>query len=344
VVTVPRYNVLVTGGGGYIGSHVVLALLDAGHRVAVIDNLTTGFRWAIPPEARFWAGDIADRNLVARVIQEHEIEAIMHFAGSVVVPESVLDPLKYYKNNTINSASLLECAVASRVRHFIFSSSAAVYGIPDRNPVTEDVTARPINPYGTSKLMTEMMLADAAAAHDLNFCALRYFNVAGADPGCRAGQSTLGATHLVKVAIEVACGKRPELIVFGNDYDTPDGTGVRDYIHVTDLASAHLAALHGLVADPKSSLILNCGYGRGYSVLEVIEAVKRVTGVSVPRRIASRRLGDPAALVADNSRILSSLDWTPQFAEIETMIAHAMAWERNQSHWQELRPRPSISS
>ena len=329
--TARRFQVLVTGGGGYIGSHVILALLDAGHRVAVIDNLTTGFRWAIPAEARFWPGDIADRDLVMRIIQEHDIEAIMHFAGSVVVPESVLNPLKYYRNNTINSASLLECAVRSGVRHFIFSSSAAVYGIPDRNPVTEDFAARPVNPYGASKLMTEMMLADAAAAFSLNFCALRYFNVAGADPGSRAGQSTVGATHLVKVAIEVACGKRPEVVVFGNDYNTPDGTGVRDYIHVTDLANAHLAALNALVADPKSSSILNCGYGRGYSVLEVIQAVERVTGVSVPHRIASRRLGDPPALIADNARILSSLDWKPQFADIEAMVAHAMAWEQSQS-------------
>jgi UDP-glucose 4-epimerase len=324
-----RTNVLVTGGGGYVGSHAVLALLDAGHRVAVIDDLSTGFRWAVPHGARFFVGDIGDQNLVGRLIKDHQIEAIMHFAGSVIVAESVVDPLKYYKNNTINSARLLESAIANGVRHFIFSSTAAVYGIPDQNPVTEDSATRPVNPYGSSKLMTEMMLADAAAAHDINFCALRYFNVAGADPQGRTGQSTVGATHLIKVALEVACGRRSELVVFGNDYDTTDGTGVRDYIHVSDLAGAHLAALHKLIAVPQSSLTLNCGYGRGYSVLEVVEAVRQVTGAKVPLRFAPRRLGDPPALIAGNQRICTALNWQPRLDDLKAIVAHALAWERN---------------
>lgn len=325
----PRVNVLVTGGGGYIGSHTVLALLDAGHRVTVVDDLSTGFRWAVPEAAGFYAGDVGDQDLIRRLIGELRIEAIVHFAGSVVVPESVVDPLKYYRNNTINSACLLECAVAGGVRHFIFSSSAAVYGISERNPVTEDMPTRPLNPYGASKLMTEIMLTDTAAAHSLNVCALRYFNVAGADPRCRTGQSTVGATHLIKVALEVACGRRKELTIFGSDYDTVDGTGVRDYIHVSDLADAHVAALDRLVAGPRAALVLNCGYGRGYSVLEVIEAVRRVTGAAVPTRFAPRRAGDPPALVADNRLIGATLDWHPRFADLDEIVAHAYAWERD---------------
>ncbi|RYD83532.1 MAG: UDP-glucose 4-epimerase GalE, partial [Sphingomonadales bacterium] len=230
------FTVLVTGGAGYIGSHAVLALLDAGWRVSVIDNLVTGFRWAIDGRARFHEGDIADEALIAKIIAGDGIGAIMHFAGSVVVPESVSDPLKYYRNNTANSRSLIESAVKGGVRHFIFSSTAATYGIPDEIPVREDMPTRPINPYGMSKLMTEAMLADVAAAHPINYCALRYFNVAGADPHGRTGQSTAGATHLIKVAVEAATGKRAEVAIFGTDYATPDGTGVRDYIHVSDLA------------------------------------------------------------------------------------------------------------
>jgi UDP-glucose 4-epimerase len=323
-----RANVLVTGGGGYIGSHAVLALLDAGHSVTVLDDLSTGFRAAVPGEAEFCAGDVGDQDLVGRLISHRRIDAIIHFAGSVVVPESVADPLKYYRNNTINSARLLECAVAKNVRHFIFSSSAAVYGIPDRNPVSEDFPARPVNPYGASKLMTEMMLADTAVAHRMNVCSLRYFNVAGADPQGRAGQSTVGATHLIKVALEVACGRRQELTIFGNDYDTADGTGVRDYIHVSDLVDAHLAALHRLLDGPAVSLILNCGYGRGYSVLEVVESVRRITGADVPVRFAPRRVGDPPALIADNRKIAASLAWRPRYADLNLIVAHAFAWEQ----------------
>jgi len=321
-------HVLVTGGAGYIGSHVVLALLDAGHHVTVVDNLTSGFRWAVPSTAAFYEGDILDHALVNRVILEREIGAIMHFAGSVVVPESVTDPLKYYRNNTVAAEKLLECAVSNGVRHFVFSSTAAVYGDSAHIPVTEDAVARPGNPYGASKLMTELMLRDVAAAHSFNFCALRYFNVAGADPGGRTGQSTASATHLIKVAVEAAIGKRGEVIVFGDDYATVDGTGVRDYIHVTDLAQAHLAALERLVAEPTLSLTLNCGYGRGHSVLEVLDAVDRVAGIRIPRRIAPRRAGDPSALVADNSRILATLKWVPQYRDLDTIVSHALAWER----------------
>jgi UDP-glucose 4-epimerase len=321
-------NVLVTGGAGYIGSHAVLALLEAGRKVAVIDNLSTGFRSAVAPQALFCQGDIADRTLVSRLIGEQNIGAIMHFAGSIVVPESVANPLKYYRNNTVNAAGLIECAIAASVHHFVFSSSAAVYGIPDAIPVKEDSATRPINPYGTSKLMTEMMLRDVALAHPFNFCALRYFNVAGADPDGRAGQSTAAATHLIKVAVEAALGKRKDVAIFGNDYATQDGTGVRDYIHVSDLARAHVAALDGLVAQPAQSLILNCGYGRGHSVLEVLDAVDRVAGTRVARRIEPRRAGDPPALVADNSRILATLDWRPRHADLDAIVSHALTWER----------------
>ena len=321
-------NVLVTGGAGYIGSHAVLALLDAGWQVTVIDNLTTGFRWAVPAGATFAEGDIADQELVGRLIAEHRIGAIIHFAGSVVVPESVENPLKYYENNTAKSRSLIESAVKGGVRHFIFSSTAATYGIPEKVPVVETSRTQPINPYGWSKLMTERMLADVAFAHPVNFCALRYFNVAGADPAGRSGQSTAGATHLIKVAVEAATGKRDGVSVYGTDYDTPDGTGVRDYIHVTDLAAAHVDALEKLVADPEASHIMNCGYGRGFSVLEVLDAVDRVTNVRVERRLEPRRAGDPDALVADNSRILATLPWRPKLDDLDTIVAHALAWER----------------
>jgi UDP-glucose 4-epimerase len=330
-MVVSSLSVLVTGGAGYIGSHVVLALLDAGHQVTVIDNLSTGFRWAVPPAAAFFEGDIADRLLVSKVIHEREIDAIMHFAGSVIVPESISNPLKYYRNNTVGTQALLECTVSKGVRHFVFSSSAAVYGDPTSIPVNEDATPRPINPYGVSKLMTEMMLRDVAAAHPFNFCALRYFNVAGADPNGRAGQSTAAATHLIKVAVEAALGKRDEVLIFGDDYATADGTGIRDYIHVTDLAFAHSAALEKLGVEPKQSLTLNCGYGRGHSVIEVLETVGRVVGKMVPRRVASRRPGDPPALVADNSRILATLAWRPKYADLETIVSHAVAWERKSS-------------
>ena len=322
------FSVLVTGGAGYIGSHAVLALLDAGWTVSVIDNLVTGFRWAVDGRARFHQGDIADEALVAGIIADDGIGAVLHFAGSVVVPESVSDPLKYYRNNTANSRSLIESAVKGGVRHFIFSSTAATYGIPEEIPVREDMPTRPINPYGMSKLMTEAMLADVAAAYPMNYCALRYFNVAGADPQGRAGQSTAGATHLIKVAVEAATAKRAEVAIFGTDYGTPDGTGVRDYIHVSDLADAHLHALDALIAVPSDSHIMNCGYGRGFSVLEVLDSVDRVTNQTIVRRMQPRRAGDPDALVADNRRILATTLWRPKLADLDTIVAHALAWER----------------
>ncbi|MGJ8537424.1 MAG: UDP-glucose 4-epimerase GalE [Parasphingopyxis sp.] len=320
--------ILVTGGAGYIGSHAVLALLDAGWPVVVIDNLVTGFRWAVPEGATFVEGDIADVELVGSIITDHSIRAIMHFAGSVVVPESVENPLKYYDNNTARSRTLIETAVAQGVPHFIFSSTAATYGIPETSPVTESMPTDPINPYGRSKLMTEWMLRDTAAAHPINYCALRYFNVAGADPEGRSGQSTVGATHLIKVAVEAALGKRDGVAVFGTDYDTPDGTGVRDYIHVTDLAAAHLDALEKLIAEPGNSHILNCGYGTGFSVLDVLDSVDRVAGVTIERSLEPRRAGDPDALIADNSAILATLPWRPRHADLDGIVADALAWEK----------------
>ena len=321
------FSVLVTGGAGYIGSHAVLALLDAGWDVSVIDNLVTGFRQAVDGRARFHEGDIADEALLATIIAGDGIGAIFHFAGSVVVPESVSDPLKYYRNNTANSRSLIEGAVKGGVRHFIFSSTAATYGIPDQIPVREDMPTVPINPYGMSKLMTEVMLGDVAAAHPINFCALRYFNVAGADPRGRAGQSTAGATHLIKVAVEAALGRRAKVDVFGTDYPTPDGTCIRDYIHVSDLVAAHSAAL-AYLRGGGASTTLNCGYGRGFSVLDVIETVKRISGVDFMVEFAGRRAGDPAQIVAACERARSTLGWQPQFDDLATIIAHALAWER----------------
>jgi UDP-glucose 4-epimerase len=323
-----KLPVLVTGGAGYIGSHAVLALLDAGWPVVVIDNLTTGFEWAVPDGATLVKGDIADQPLVASIVAEHGIGAIMHFAGSIVVPESVENPLKYYENNTVKSRSLLESAVKGGVRHFIFSSTAATYGIPDQVPITEEARTQPINPYGWSKLMTERMLADVAFAHPINYCALRYFNVAGADPQGRSGQSTAGATHLIKVAVEAAIGKRSHVSVYGTDYDTPDGTGVRDYIHVSDLAAAHVDALEKLIQTPEQSYVMNCGYSRGFSVLEVLNAVDRVTNMRIKRRMETRRAGDPDALVADNARILATLPWRPRRNDLDTIVADALAWER----------------
>jgi UDP-glucose 4-epimerase len=323
-----KIPVLVTGGAGYIGSHAVLALLDAGWPVAVIDNLTTGFRFAVPDGVPLYEGDIEDGALLARIFAEQGTRAVMHFAGSVVVPESVENPLMYYHNNTGKSRALIEAAVTAGVPHFIFSSTAATYGIPEVSPVREDTPQSPINPYGWSKLMTERMLTDTAAAHPMNYCALRYFNVAGADPAGRSGQSTAGATHLIKVAVEAALGKRGFVGVFGTDFDTPDGTGVRDYIHVTDLAAAHVLALEALIADPALSLKMNCGYGHGYSVLEVLDAVDRVTNRRLERRLEGRRAGDPPSLISDNARIKATLPWTPQFDDLETIVGHALQWER----------------
>ena len=321
-------TVLVTGGAGYIGSHAVLALLDAGWNVVVVDNLVTGFDWAVDPRARLVVANIADDDKVRAAIREHGVTAIMHFAGSVVVPESVSDPLKYYRNNTAASRSLIESAVAEGVKHFIFSSTAATYGIPEQVPVREDSPKVPINPYGMSKLMTEIMLKDVAAAHPINYAALRYFNVAGADPQGRSGQSTAGATHLIKVAVEAATGKRSSVAVFGTDFDTPDGTGVRDYIHVSDLAAAHVDALDLLIARPTENHTLNAGYGRGFSVLQVLDAVDRVTNHVIERKLEGRRAGDPDALVADNSAILAALPWRPKHADLDGIVKDALAWER----------------
>lgn len=323
-----RPSILVTGGAGYIGSHAVLALRDKGWPVVVVDNLSTGFRWAIPEDVPFVEADIGDGSAMDALLSAHNIGAIVHFAGSIIVPESVEQPLKYYKNNTANTRTLLECAVNGGVSHFLFSSTAATYGIPQSVPISEDAPKAPINPYGMSKLMSEFMLADVARAHPLNFCALRYFNVSGADPQGRSGQSTAGATHLIKVAVEAALGKRDHVSVYGTDYATPDGTGVRDYIHVADLAEAHVLALEALMANPQQSLVLNCGYGRGFSVNEVLDAVDRVSGVTLKRHVEARRPGDPDALVADNRQILELLPWQPRYQDLETIVAHALAWER----------------
>src|SRR3954467_1204969 len=320
--------VLVTGGAGYIGSHMVLALLDRGEDVVVLDNLSTGFRWAVPEKAKLVVGDMGDMALVGRTIAEHGIQAVAHFAAKIVVPESVSDPLGYYLNNTAKSRNLIEAAVAGGVKHVIFSSTAAVYGEPRTNPVGEDEPKDPVSPYGRSKLMTEWMLADTARAPDLRYVALRYFNVAGADPAGRSGQSTPAATHLIKVAAQTALGQRPQMEAFGTDYPTPDGSCVRDYIQVTDLARAHMTALAHLRRGGES-LTLNCGYGRGFSVLEDIEVVKRVSGVDFEVRQVPRRPGAPAALVAKVDRIRETLGWTAKYDDLEAIVEQALRWERS---------------
>ncbi|MDW6020936.1 UDP-glucose 4-epimerase GalE [Mesorhizobium sp. BAC0120] len=319
-------TVLVTGGAGYIGSHMVWKLLDEGEEVVVVDRLSTGFDWAVPAEAELVVADIGDQNLVEETIRRRGVDAIIHFAGSIIVPESVADPLAYYLNNTAKSRALIESAVRTGVKHFIFSSTAAVYGTPENSPVAEDARTLPESPYGTSKLMTELMLRDAAAAHDIRYTALRYFNVAGADPKKRTGQSTKGATHLIKVASETATGKRDFMEVFGTDYSTPDGTCVRDYIHVSDLAEAHYLALQRLRAGGES-IVANCGYGRGYSVLEVIDAVKRVVGHDFEVRRRGRRPGDAVAVVADSSRARREFGWSPRYDDLELIVTHAVEWE-----------------
>src|SRR3954462_2301389 len=323
-----KVPVLVTGGAGYIGSHAVLALKDAGWIVAVIDDLSNGVRRAVPDDVPFYEGSVADRALVGRIFAEQGIQAIMHFAGSIVVPESVENPLKYYGNNTVATHALLSAAVRAGVKHILFSSTAAVYGAPEKVPVAEDDPKEPINPYGASKLMTEWMLRDASAAHPLNYGALRYFNVAGADPQGRSGQQGKGSTHLIKVAVETAVGRREQVAVFGTDYSPPDGTCIRDYIHVSDLAAAHVAALEKLIGEPQDNLVLNCGYGTGLSVLEVLDAVDRVNGKPVPRVIEGRRAGDPPALVSANARLLETLDWRPAYADIDRIVSDALRWER----------------
>jgi UDP-glucose 4-epimerase len=320
-------TVLVTGGAGYIGSHMVYALAAAGERVVVLDNLSTGFDWAISPDAELVIGETGDQALVASVIKKHGIEAIIHFAASIVVPDSVANPLGYYKNNTVNSRALIECAVQGGVQHFIFSSTAAVYGNPARVPVTEDDTLNPMSPYGSSKLMTEIMLRDAGIAHGLKHVILRYFNVAGADPELRTGQSTKGATHLIKVAVETALGRRAKMDVFGTDYPTPDGTCVRDYIHVSDLVQAHLDALRYLRGGGASST-MNAGYGRGFSVLDVIDTVKRVSGTDFQVELSPRRPGDPAQIVASSDRARALIGWKPAHDDLTTIVTHALGWER----------------
>ena len=323
-----KVPVLVTGGAGYIGSHAVLALLDAGWPVTVIDDLSNGTRSVVPEGVPFYEGNVADRDLVGRIFREQQIEAIMHFAGSIVVPESVEKPLEYYANNTLASHALISAAVAAGVKHILFSSTAATYGAPERVPIDEEDPKQPINPYGASKLMTERMLADASAAHPFNYGALRYFNVAGADPAGRTGQISKGATHLIKVAAEAAVGKRDHIDVYGTDYPTPDGTCIRDYIHVSDLAAAHVAALEWLVEHPGENLVMNCGYGKGLSVLEVLDAVDRHTNRPLTRVMAGRRAGDPPELVSANARLLATLDWRPRYADIDTIVGDALAWER----------------
>lgn len=318
--------ILVTGGAGFIGSHTALALRDRDDDVVILDNLSTGFEWAIPEGAELVVGDIADKALVSNIIQSRDITAIIHFAGSIVVPESITDPLGYYHNNTCKSRDLIAYAVENDVKNFIFSSTAAVYGMPEVNPVTEEAVKAPISPYGTSKLMTEYMLRDTAIATDLNYVALRYFNVAGADPKGRAGQSTPKATHLIKVASEIIHGTRTEMNVFGTDYPTPDGSCIRDYIHVSDLATAHCIALDHLQSGGESK-VYNCGYGKGFSVLEVIEAVKRASGQDFPVHMADRRPGDPAELVASSKLIRDELGWTPEYDDLDLIVSHALAWE-----------------
>src|ERR1700757_2262016 len=319
-------TVLVTGGAGYIGSHMVLALVEAGERVVVIDNLSTGFSAFLPEGVPLFIGDAGDENLVEGVIRQHEVESVIHFAGSVVVPDSMRDPLGYYRNNTMTTRSLLNAAVKTGVSRFIFSSTAAVYGNPEQVPVAEHAPTRPLSPYGTSKLMTEIMLHDVASAHGMDYIVLRYFNVAGADPLARMGLATIGATHLLKIAVEAATGQRAKIDVFGTDYPTPDGSCIRDFIHVSDLAEAHRSALSYLRGGG-ASVTLNCGYGRGYSVLETIEAVRRVSGSQFAVSHAPRRPGDVMTMVADASRIRATFDWTPAYDNLDTIATHALAWE-----------------
>ncbi len=320
-------TVLVTGGCGYIGCHLVWALRDRGVRAVVLDNLSTGFDWAIPDDVTLVRGDIGDGRLLDRTLREQAVDTIIHFAASSVVPESVTDPLAYYGNNTGKSRTLIAAAVRGGVKTFLFSSTASVYGNPKTVPIREDALTNPMSPYGASKLMTEMMLADTARAHDFHYAALRYFNVAGADPSGRCGQSTAKASHLIKAACETALGLRPAIEVFGSDFETPDGTGVRDYIHVSDLVEAHLLLLDHL-RETKKSQIVNCGYGRGFSVLEVLGAVERAAGREFPVRFSPRRPGDPAVSVASTDLLHQLIDWQPKWNDIDAIVDHALAWEK----------------
>lgn len=321
-----QQNVLVTGGAGYIGSHVVLQLQAAGYGVVVLDNLSTGFRQAVL-NTPLILGDTGDMNLIKQVLEKHQIDAVMHFAAHTIVPESVANPLKYYGNNTCQSRSLLQCCVEYGVKHFIFSSTAAVYGIPQQIPATEDSPLAPINAYGSSKLMTEWMLRDVAQSSGLTYISLRYFNVAGCDPLGRIGQSTPNATLLIKVACEAAVGKRDGINIFGTDYATPDGTCIRDYIHVDDLASAHLKALDYL-QNGGDSTIFNCGYGHGFSVREVLDVVQRVNGAAFPCRELPRRAGDPPLLISAADKIKKILGWQPRYDDLETIVKTSLQWEK----------------
>jgi UDP-glucose 4-epimerase len=318
--------ILVTGAAGFIGSHAILALIEAGHGVVALDDLSTGRRWAVPPDIPFVQGDAGDAALLRRVFAEHRIDAVMHFAGSIEVGESVSHPLDYYRNNTAGSLVLIEEAIAAGIRRMVFSSSAAVYGEPERQPISEDAPTRPINPYGWTKLMTEQMLADASKAHGLTYAALRYFNVSGADPRGRAGESLKKPSHLIKRAVQVAVGILPELGIFGEDYPTPDGTCIRDYIHVTDLVDAHVLAL-GHLKPGGENLILNCGHGVGISIREVVAAVEKATGAPLKTRSAPRRPGDPPALIAAADKIRETLGWRPRY-DLDAMVVSALNWER----------------
>ncbi|WP_169543999.1 UDP-glucose 4-epimerase GalE [Sneathiella aquimaris] len=323
-------SILITGGAGYIGSHMVLQLLNEQEKVVVLDNLSTGFHWSVPPCAIFVKGDVGDQELVTNIIQDHQVTAIVHFAASSVVPESLRDPMGYYYNNTAKSCALIRTALKQGIKHFVFSSTAAVYGVTDTFVVTEDTPKKPISPYGSSKLMIEKMLSDAAASHNFNYVALRYFNVAGADPEGRIGQSTPNATHLIKVACQASLGLRPYLEIFGSDYDTTDGTGIRDYIHVSDLVAAHSATLCYLRNGGRSE-VLNCGYGRGSSVLEIVNSVKQAANRDFRLKYSPRRAGDPAALIANTEKIRKTLDWRPQYNDLDLITRHALHWEEHLS-------------
>lgn len=326
-----KLPILVTGGAGYIGSHALLALKDAGWPVVVIDDLSSGSRRVVPDDVPFFEGNIADKAFVGKILTERQIGAIMHFAGSIVVPESVEQPLKYYANNTLASHALIGAAIRAGISHILFSSTAAVYGAPETVPIGEDDPTMPINPYGASKLMTERMLKDASAAEPFNYGALRYFNVAGADPEGRTGQIGKGSTHLIKIAAQAATGKRSHVSIFGDDYPTPDGTCIRDYIHVSDLAAAHVATLEWLIEHPHDNLVMNCGYGKGLSVLDVLDAIDRHTNRPVKRVIEGRRAGDPPELVAGNDKLLSTLAWRPRHDDIDRIVSDAIRWEQKLS-------------